>query len=146
MISFAIKVFVWCSLTCLVFFFFAIAFVIKPEKLLPRPMSRTLAYIFSSRNFIVSGLNMQAFNPFWVGLCVWCQMLAEFHYCACGCPAFQHHLLQRLFLTSYMFLAPLWWVDWLYMRYMCVFNLWTLYSIPYLFLRQCHTALISVAL
>ena len=44
--------------------------------------------MFSSRNFIVSGLNIQVFDPFGVDFCAWYQTVVEFHYLACGCPAF----------------------------------------------------------
>ena len=106
MVFFAVqKVFSFMYSHLFIFSFVAFVFGVKSKQSLSTLMSRSLPPVFSSRTFIVSGLYIQVFNPFWV-IFVWYKIVVQFYSFACGC-LFSHHLLKRVSFPHCIFLAPL---------------------------------------
>lgn len=60
---------VWCSPICSFFTFVSLIWRDISRKTLLKSMPKSMLAMFSSRGFMLSGLNIQIFNPFWV--CVW---------------------------------------------------------------------------
>lgn len=83
---------VWCSPICSFFTFVSLIWRDISRKTLLKSMPKSVLAMFSSRGFMLSGLNIQIFNPFWVcvwvGGCVWCEKWVYFHSFACGHPVF----------------------------------------------------------
>lgn len=63
-----------------IFAFVTFAFDVKSKKnKLPRFMERSSWPVFSSRSYIVSGLNVQVFHLFWANSCSWCKTVVLSH-------------------------------------------------------------------
>ena len=121
-----------------IFSFIAFAFRIRLKKSSPRPSSRGLLPMFSSRSFMISGFMFKSLTHFEL-IFVYSVKSQSFHFLTYGCPAFPTPLDEETFSTVYSYL-----LCWLY-RW--GFNLGALSSVSliYLFLMQYHPVLITIA-
>ena len=92
MVSFAVqKLLNLMSSHLFIFAFVTSAFGVKFKKSLLSPVSVSLHPMFPARSYMVSGLNVQVFNPFWFNFCVWCKTVVQFP---------QHNLLKGQILST----------------------------------------------
>ena len=99
------------------FYFFAfVAFVfgVKSKQFSsPRPMSRSLLPMFSSKSFMVSGLSFKSLIHF--ELILLYKIGVQFHYFAHGCPVFTTASIEETVFFPYSWLLCL-----KYMKHICM--------------------------
>lgn len=98
----------WFSILVFVSCFCCLWFGVKSKKKsLPKPVSRSLFPTLSFRNFMVWGLTLKFFYPFWVGFYVWCMMGSNSILLHVYIQFSQEHLLARLSFPHCVFFMPL---------------------------------------
>ena len=100
---------VWCSSTCLILFFLLLLLVSNTKTSLPRPVSKSLSPMFSSRTFMVSSLIFKSLIHFeLIFLCVYGVIQwSSFIFWHVALWFSQHQLLMRLSFPHCIFLPPL---------------------------------------
>ena len=127
----------WCNLTCCFLVLLPLLFGDKSKKSLPRPMSRSLSPMFSSRNFTISHLTFKYLFPSELIFVYDVRKGFSFIPLHFATQFSQSHLLKRLTFPHYVFSAPL-----SKFKYVWVY-FWALDSVPFVYVSVFMPVLIQ---
>ena len=82
-----------------IFSFVSSAFGVRTHTILLRLLSVKLLLLFSSWNFMVSGLTFKPLILFWVNSCVWYRIVVLFHSFACDSSVFPILFIEETILS-----------------------------------------------
>ena len=91
------------SLTCL-FLLWLLCFWCQIQKIITKTnVKKFTPYVFF-QEFCSFKSYIQVFNPFWVNLCVWCEIGVRFPSFACGCPGFPTSFIKEETILSSLYI------------------------------------------